>query len=162
MPNQEPSTWSEYSRLVLAQMEANTLAIKELGNNMHVLRGETNTQLGQLRLQFVQELAQLEGRVNSENRKEVIKIREHFDEQLEFAQKTFDSKIGDISRGFEARVKELNALLQEFVKTITKQVADLSMQVSALQVKAGLWGAAGSILGVLAVYLLSQLPKLVK
>jgi hypothetical protein len=158
--SQSDNSWSEYSRLVLAQLDTNTGAIKELGTAMHQLRGDLGAQLGTVRLQTVQELATLEQRLGVDARGEVARIRKHFDEEIELVQRDLDLRMGGISATFEDKVKNLNVTMQSFVKELGDKITVLNTTVAGLQVKAGLWGAGGSILGVIAIWLLSQLPKL--
>ncbi len=150
-------SWGEYSRLVLAQLENNTITIKELGNGLHLLRGEMGVQLGNLRLQVVKDLGELESHLTVNGRAEVATIRSHFDSDIATVQQELDDKIKAVSATFDKRAGDLQSSIQMFVKDLSSKVEALAVAVAGLQVKAGLWGAGGSILGVVAIWLVSKL-----
>jgi hypothetical protein len=158
----EQNTWTKYSLLVLTQIEHNTEAIKEVGVGMHELRGDVAHKLGEIRLQTVRELAELEKRVGEGARTEVAKIREHFDDEIAHVASAFESKLGGIATTFDLRIKELNTTLNGFMKEIVGKIDSLNSAVTTLQVKAGLWATAGSVLGVIGMWLAASLPKLFK
>ncbi|CAN5840062.1 hypothetical protein BH24ACT15_BH24ACT15_30720 [soil metagenome] len=155
-------SWGEYSRLVLAQLDTNTEAIKELGNSLHLLRTDIGVQLGNLRVQAVKDLGELESHLTVNGRAEVALIRTHIDKDIAETQQALDEKIKGVSIAFDKRVADLQTSLQAFVKDLSGKVESLTVAVAGLQIKAGLWGAGGSILGVIAIWLISQLPKLLK
>lgn len=151
MPDDQ-NTWANHSRLVLVQLEQNTYAIKELGESVHRLRGDFNTMLGDIHLKTVRELAQLEQRVGGEARGEVAAIREHFDEEIKQVQLYIDSKIGGVSNGFEKRIDAMNLTMTKFVEGVNAQLSQLQQAVAGLQIKAGVWGAGGSLLGLIVMW----------
>jgi hypothetical protein len=160
--NEQDSSWNKYQQLILVQMETNTDAIKELGESMHILRNDTHAQLGNIRVQMIQEMAQLESKVGISSREEVRQVRRHLDEEITKVQDMCDKRIAGISANFESRLKDLNMTLKEFVNKITADMERVTNAITALNIKAGMWGAGGSILGVIAIWALSKVPQLIK
>ncbi len=162
MATHDTSSWAEYSRLVLAQLDQNTNAIKELGAAMHMLRSDMSVHMGGLRLQAVQELSALEARIGHVAREDIVRVRDHIDEELAITQRDFDKKLAGLSAKLDQSTGDISATMRTFVRDVSEKVNTLNTAVAGLQIKAGIWGAGGSILGVLSVWLISQLPKLVR
>jgi hypothetical protein len=138
-PRKPVDTWDRYARLVLEQIDINSTAIKEAGVSLHQLRNDVNTKFASLQVKIITDLARLERVLDEARRAEIAAAIEQVKEEIDKVREDVDKKIGAMG----AEIKSLNT------------------SVTTLNLKAGIWATVGSILGVVAVYLVAQLSKLV-
>lgn len=143
----EQHGWSEYMRLVLEQLRTNTDSIKELGTNYHQLRTEIGKIVGDIQLSFHQRVAELK-----------LDAAESLTNKLRAAEDDVERKIQQVSSEFTKKIEELNKEANKKIDDLTKEVNQANRSITALQVKAGVFGMLGSLIGFLLVYLAKLLP----
>ena len=118
--------WAEYARLVITQLETNTAAIKEIGENHHRLRNEIHSTIAELRINVVKDIADLRRRQEKDLNDRIAKV-----------ERDLEIKIDAAAKGFSAKLE-----------SVSKEIEMANRNISALQVKAGVWGFGGSFLAV--------------
>lgn len=118
-------------QLLLEQVQDITKAVKELGDNWHNLNNFVGKLPYELELKFQQAMAKMREEVRKERHDEIIVV--------------------------EKRVIELEREFKEFKKEFDNKLRLSDKEITVLQVKSGLWGAASGIGTFLALWAMRQI-----